>query len=86
MMVDDSFRPTNLRGKLAWVVEECGELQAAIGKTQRFGINCANPFLEPEEQETNREWILREMRDLRKALTLLEDALTDYNAYPKRDD
>jgi cytolysin (calcineurin-like family phosphatase) len=50
------------------VVEECGEAQAAIGKTLRFGLYSSNPLLPAEKQETNIEWVRRELRDLVAAI------------------
>ena len=57
------------------VVEECGELQAALGKTLRWGWHSVNPELPPAEQETNLVWVRREMEDVRLALQRLEAEL-----------
>ncbi|PHR94021.1 MAG: hypothetical protein COA69_00030 [Robiginitomaculum sp.] len=54
--------------RLAHVVEECGEALAAAGKCQRWGFNSVNPLLPPKEQETNIEWLFREMDDVRGAI------------------
>lgn len=61
--------------KLGHVVEECGELSAAAGKTIRWGLDSWNPELPPEQRETNRDWLLREMRDLRRAMDRLEKSI-----------
>ena len=50
---------TNLQ-RLGYVVEECGEVLQAIGKTIRWGLESVNPELPPEQQESNAAWILRE--------------------------
>jgi hypothetical protein len=57
------------RGK---AIEECGELLAALGKSLRWGWLSVNPDLPIKEQETNVEWIKREMADVRHALDNLE--------------
>lgn len=62
---------------LAHAVEEAGEFIAAAGKTQRWGRMSVNPELPPEQQETNRDWLLREITDLRGALDRLEAAIND---------
>lgn len=53
-------------------VEELGELQAALGKTLRWGWMSANPELPMKDRETNIAWVRREMTDVRDALDNLE--------------
>lgn len=53
---------------LSHFIEECGEAIAAAGKTQRWGLDSVNPELPPEQQETNRDWLLREILDLEAAI------------------
>lgn len=60
---------------LAHAVEEAGEFLAAAGKTQRWGPESFNPELPEAERETNRDWLLRELKDLRFALSRLELAM-----------
>lgn len=60
------------RGK---VIEELGELQAALGKSLRWGWQSVNPDLPRSEQETNADWVRREMADVRGALDNLEREL-----------
>lgn len=74
--MNERYLPRTTEGRLGWLVEECGEVQAAIGKTLRFGLSSFNPELPEEEQETNADWILRECRDLRAALDAVERALS----------
>lgn len=57
------------RGK---TIEELGELQAALGKSLRWGWESYNPELPPEQRETNAEWVRREIADVRGALDNLE--------------
>jgi NTP pyrophosphatase (non-canonical NTP hydrolase) len=72
----EQYRPTTVEAKLGWVTEECGEVLAAIGKTNRWGLNSVNPELPRAQQETNRAWILRELGDLKEAIRTLEEELT----------
>lgn len=74
-MAQEKYRPKSTAAKLGWLVEECGEVQAAIGKTLRHGLDNYNPDVPPKERETNREWILREIGDLKKAIALVEEDL-----------
>jgi len=68
------YEPRNTKAKLGYFVEECGEVLAAVGKTQRWGLESRNP--EPgASQETNRQWILRELQDLKGAIARVETAL-----------
>lgn len=61
---------------LAHLVEECGEVLAAAGKTQRWGSLSTNPELPPEQQETNQDWLMRELDDLEGAIKRLRAATT----------
>lgn len=58
---------------LSKVVEEAGEVLAAIGKTQIFGFDSYNPYLPPHERETNEDWIMRELKDLKFHIERLEN-------------
>lgn len=70
-----SYEPTTDGQRLGYFVEECGEVLAAVGKTMRWGLESSNPELPPEQRETNRQWIARELRDLRAAIERLEHLL-----------
>lgn len=61
------------RGKL---IEELGELQAALGKSLRWGWMSVNPELPREQQETNADWVRREIVDVMGALENLEREMT----------
>ena len=74
---DPAYEPKTLAGKLGYLVEECAEVLAAVGKTQRWGLESFNPEVPPENRETNREWILREMLDLERAIGMVRAALGD---------
>jgi len=53
-------------------MEECGEFIAAAGKTQRWGPLSVNPLLPIADQETNLDWLKREMADVRTVLDRLD--------------
>lgn len=63
--------------RLAHFVEECGEALAAAGKTQRWGLDSVNPELPASQQETNAQWLWREVEDLHKAIDRLKPGLLD---------
>ena len=70
------YMPKPLEQKLGYLVEECGEVLAAVGKTQRWGLDSCNP--EPgASRETNREWILRELDDLENAIKIVRAEIGD---------
>ncbi|UVD36525.1 MazG-like nucleotide pyrophosphohydrolase [Rhodobacter phage RcXuper] len=72
-MAHEQFRQHgSVEKALAHLVEEMGEVMAAVGKTQRFGLESYNPLLPPEQRETNEQWLRREVDDLKLAITKLE--------------
>ena len=73
------YEPKTQSQKIGYLIEECGELLAAVGKTLRWGLDSYNPELPPEERETNRQWVLRELNDVRRAVELAGPALKDGN-------
>lgn len=62
------YEPKTTLARLGYLVEECGEVLAAAGKTIRWGIDSVNIELPHEQQETNRDWLLRELSDLEGAI------------------
>lgn len=65
-MTDARYLQEGFQAQVAHVAEEIGEamkvlgdITAAIGKAGRWGWESVNPELEPEVQETNREWLAR---------------------------
>ena len=76
-MADTRFLRPGLDFALAHVVEECGEVLAAAGKCQRWGVRSVNPLLPPEKQEMNRDWLLRELDDLEGAIARLRKELAN---------
>lgn len=71
-MTQQKYMREGLDFAIGKAVEELGELQAALGKTLRWGWFSVNPELSPQEQETNRAWVRREMADVRGALDNLD--------------
>lgn len=71
----DIYRPRTQEQKLGYLVEECGEVMAAVGKTIRWGLSSYNPEIPVKERETNRQWILRELQDLKQAIKMAENAI-----------
>lgn len=71
----EQYRPRTVTQKLAWLVEEAGEVQAAVGKSLRWGLDSYNPELPAEERELNGDWILRELRDLEEAIHTVRETL-----------
>lgn len=76
-MSDSRFRVNGFDDRLFKVVEECGEVLAAVGKTQIYGPFSSNPLLPPEEREFNIDWLKRELEDLKLAISNLEQSIED---------
>lgn len=45
----EEYKPQTFEQKLGYLIEECGELQSACGKTIRWGLDSANPELPTKE-------------------------------------
>jgi len=71
------YEPKTITQALGYLVEEAGEVQAAVGKSIRWGLDSVNPELPPAEQEANGYWILRELRDLEGAIKRARRFLAD---------
>lgn len=90
-MTDSRFLQEGFAAQAAHVVEEKGELDkvlgdllAAIGKAQRWGLDSVNPLLPKAQQETNRDWICRaitacyaELADMKQVLDRLRNTVPD---------
>lgn len=78
-MSDPKYYRPGIDHALGKLVEECGEVLAAVGKTYRWGLDSYDPTLDTpvEERETNGEWIGRELADLiDAALNLQQELIT----------
>ena len=67
------YESKNIRQATGHLIEECGEVQAALGKTIRWGIDNFNPFLPEDQRITNRQWVLNEISDLKIAIAKIEE-------------
>lgn len=72
---DPRYRPRTLEQKLGYLVEECGEVLAAVGKTQRWGTESTDPTV--KDGENNRQWLMRELADLELAIGIARCALNE---------
>lgn len=71
-MTDQRYMRPGLDFARGKAIEELGELQAALGKSLRWGWTSVNPELPHHQQETNADWVRREIADVRGALDNLE--------------
>jgi hypothetical protein len=62
---------------LGHIIEECGEVLAAAGKTVRWGWSSVNPELPEHEQESNLIWLRRELDDLKGAIERFEKVIEE---------
>jgi hypothetical protein len=69
--------PRDRNSRLFKLIEEMGELNAALGKAGRHGMLSVNPDLPVEQQETNAAWILREMDDVIAAVAACRPDVED---------
>lgn len=67
-MSDPKYIRDDPQSVFGHLTEECGEVLAALGKLQRWGPLSVNPELPRELQETNRDWLLRELKDLEEVI------------------
>ena len=75
-MVDQRYlRPRDVDFCLAHVVEECGEVLAAAGKTQRWGFESYDPTIPIEKRISNAQWLRQEIDDLKGAIERLENCM-----------
>ena len=81
-MTDKRFLQDGLFHTSAHLIEECGELIAALGKSWRWGFDSVNPLLPPEQQEANLAWVRREMADVREMLDRFDAELNKAHGGP----
>lgn len=75
------YEPKTEAQHLGYLAEECGKVVAAVGKTIRWGLDSVNPELPVSKQETNADWLWREMEDAQGAINRMANWLRD-NGYP----
>lgn len=66
------YEPRTPNQALGYLVEEAGEVLAAAGKSIRWGLDSYNPEIPLNERETNRDWLFRELQDLKAAIERVE--------------
>lgn len=76
-MSDPRFIQKGFDKCLSHLIEECGEVLAAAGKTQRWGVNSVNPLLTADKQEKNIDWLKREIQDLEGAIIRLKETFLE---------
>lgn len=76
-MTDPKYMRAGLDFARGKAIEELGELQAALGKTLRWGWESYNPELKKSERELNVAWVRREIADVRGALDNLEREINE---------
>jgi hypothetical protein len=67
-MTDQRYMRPGVEFAVGKLIEEMGELQAALGKTIRWGWQSYNPELPEDQRETNESWVEREIEDVRGAI------------------
>lgn len=67
-MIRPEYEPSTLEAAVAYLVEECGEVLAAAGKSLRWGFASTNPELPLSQRESNINWLLRELADVETAI------------------
>ncbi|HUD91215.1 hypothetical protein [Sphingobium sp.] len=72
-MTDPRYMRPGYDFAIGKLVEELGELQAALGKTLRWGPESFNPELPVADRETNADWVLREIDDVLGAIQNYKD-------------
>ncbi len=66
------YEPKTREQFYGYLVEECGEVMHAAGKTLRWGETSVNPEIPQYQRETNLVWLKRELCDLRGAIDRIE--------------
>ena len=85
-MIDARYLQSGFEKQLSHIIEECGEVLAAAGKTQRWGRYSYNPELPPDQRESNLTWLVRELSDLKQAITRFEKTIKDEQKVAKREE
>lgn len=84
-MTDMKYMKPGLDFAVGKAIEEMGELNAALGKTLRWGWDSYNPELPENMRESNEEWVIRELLDAIHALNNLSLELRRKQAMDRRD-
>ena len=73
--INPAYVPQTAEQRLGYLVEECGEVLQAAGKSLRWGLDSSNPELPQEKRETNSAWLRRELIDLERAIKYVREIL-----------
>jgi len=76
-MVKRSYIRDDFDSILGHLVEECGEVLAAAGKTLRWGPDSYNPELPKDQREKNIDWLRRELADLESVINRAKEHIFD---------
>lgn len=79
------YEPKTLTEKLGYLIEECGEVLGAAGKSMRWGFHGSNPELPEAEREKNVDWLLREISDLEGAVQRIKPELVSLSQRLKKE-
>jgi len=71
------YLPQTIDKTLSHLIEEMGEVQKCVGKIQRFGWESYNPLVDVEDRETNKEALIRELKDLKFCIIRLEKYINE---------
>lgn len=80
------YLPKTTEGKLLRLAEEAAEVSQACLKTLRVlaegeatdiedALEGGNPELDPKIRESNRDWILRELKDLNHSIAIVKKVI-----------
>lgn len=76
-MVKRNYIRNDFDSILGHLIEECGEVLAAAGKTLRWGPDSYNPELPKDQRETNLAWLRREVADLEAVIARAKEHIFD---------
>lgn len=74
------YEPITPGQKVAYLIEECGEVLQAVGKLQRWGAHSTNPELRAGDEGhgvTNVQWLESELLDLQIAVLKVQLIIAD---------
>jgi len=74
------YEPKTREQFYGYLIEECGEVLHAAGKTLRWGELSANPEIPVRDRISNAQWLLNELDDLDGAVKRMRQWLYDNEA------
>lgn len=75
------YEPKTREQIYGYLIEECGEVLQAAGKTLRWGEHSTNPEIPPDVRIPNARWLMAEMQDLRGAISRMEVYLASHPTF-----